>query len=33
MVLRIDYSNNPLEDLMEALELRYSEEYANISDL
>ena len=33
MVLRIDYSNNPLEDLTEALELRYSEEYSNISDL
>jgi uncharacterized Ntn-hydrolase superfamily protein len=33
MVLRIDYSNNPLEDLTEALELRYSDEYANISDL
>ena len=33
MVLRIDYSNNPLEDLTSALELRYSEEYGNISDL
>ena len=33
MTLRIDYSNNPLNKLFEALELRYSEEYEEIFDL
>ena len=33
MTLRIDHSNNPLSELFEALELRYSNEYENIFDL
>ena len=33
MTLRIDHSNNPLSELFEALELRYSNEYEDIFDL
>ena len=33
MTLRIDYSSNPLKELFEALELRYTKKYEEIYDL